>query len=244
MTHNVLITGASGGIGFACAEEFAKKGYGIAFGASRESEKARAKFEKIKESGVPALYLPFDVTDSNAVASAYEKAAGSLGFIDTLVLSAGVAKQELFQLTSEEEYDRIMDVNVKGAFLTAKAFLPRMISEKRGNIIFISSMWGEVGGSCEVVYSASKAALIGMTKALAKEVAPSGIRVNCVSPGVIETDMTLPLGRDTLETLASDTPLGRNGVPEDAANAVAFLCSDNASFITGQTLGVNGGLVI
>ena len=244
MEHNVMITGASGGIGFACALEFAKLGYGVAFCASRESEKAVNEFNKLAKSGARCVFLPFDIKDESAVSDAAAGAEKALGFIDTLVCCAGVAKQELFQYTSESEYDRVMDTNVKGSFLAAKALLPGMISEKRGNVIFISSMWGETGGSCEVIYSASKAAVIGMTKALAKEVAPSCVRVNCVSPGVIVTDMTLPLGEDTLSSLASETPLGRNGSPEDVASAVAFLCSEQASFITGQILGVNGGLVI
>lgn len=243
MDHNVLITGASGGIGCACAEELAKLGFGIAFGASRDSEKAREKFRSLKETGTTCVYLPFDVKDENAVLSAVKEAKSALGYIDTLICCAGVAKQELFQFTTEQDYDRIMDINVKGSFLCAKALLPDMINEKRGNIVFVSSMWGEVGGSCEVVYSASKAALIGMTKALAKEVAPSGVRVNCVSPGVIITDMTAPLGEETLASLADETPLGRNGAPRDVANAVSFLCSDSASFITGQVLSVNGGFI-
>jgi len=244
MKHNVLITGASGGIGHAVALLFAERGYNVAYCASRESEKAEKGYAKIRAICENSLFLPFDVKDAGAVAAACKRAREELGSIDALILCAGVAKQELFQYTSESDYDRIMDINVKGAFLTAKELLPDMIAKKSGSIVFVSSMWGQVGGSCEVVYSASKAALIGMTKALAKEVAPSGVRVNCICPGVIETDMTFPLGRDTLDSLAAETPLGRNGDPEDIAKAALFLCSDDASFITGQVIGINGGLVI
>jgi len=244
MVNNVLITGASGGIGFACAEEFSRLDYGIAFCASCDSPKARDKFAQIQKTARAAVYLPFDVRDEKAVNEAVVAATRELGDIDTLVCCAGVTKQELFQFTSEEDYDRIMDINVKGSFLAARSLLPGMISNKRGNIVFVSSMWGEVGASCEVVYSASKAAVIGMTKALAKEVAPSCIRVNCVSPGVIETEMTRPLGAETLASLSNDTPLGRYGMPSDVAGITAFLCSDNCSFITGQIIGVNGGFII
>lgn len=244
MSKKVLITGASRGIGAACALKFAKEGYSVALCGSSLSPKAEKTLSEVKEYDKNAIFLPFDVRNAEEVEKAVSAALSHMGSIDILVNCAGAARQELFQYTDEKTYDDIMDTNVKGAYLVTKAVLPQMISQKSGNVIFISSMWGEVGASLEVIYSSSKAALIGMTKALAKEVAPSGIRVNCVSPGVITTDMTLPLGEEVLSDLAAETPLGRNGTPYDVAEAVYFLASESSSFITGQNIGVNGGFVI
>lgn len=237
-----LITGASRGIGRAVALKLSEMGYAIAV-ACRNKDAGEETVALIERKGGRAILCLGDVRSERDVTSMVT-AAKTLGEIELLVPCAGVAYQNLFQFTDTETYEMIMDTNVKGAYLTARTLLPDMIARRCGNIIFISSMWGEVGGSCEVIYSASKAALIGMTKALAKEVGPSGIRVNCIAPGVILTDMTAPLGSQTLAELASDTPLCRNGTPEDVASAVAFLASDRSSFITGQTLGVNGGLVV
>lgn len=237
-----LVTGASGGIGKAIALKLAQSGYAVALGC-RNTDAAEAVAHTIRQNGGTTLVCPADVTDYASVKAMVESAR-TLGRIELLVPAAGVAYQDLFQYTDEATYDRIMDTNVKGAYLTAKEVLPEMISARSGNIVFISSMWGEVGASCEVVYSASKAALIGLTKALSKEVGPSGIRVNCVSPGVIRTPMTEPLGEEALSSLAEEAPLGRIGSPEEVADAVLFLSGDAASFITGQILGVNGGLVI
>ncbi len=237
-----LVTGASGGIGKAIAVTLAQNGYAVVLGCRRK-EAAEETASAIRQSGGSALVFPGDVTDAASV-EAMVAAAQTLGRIELLVPAAGIAYQNLFQYTDEETYDRIMDTNVKGAYLAAKAVLPHMIAQGSGSIVFISSMWGEVGASCEAVYSASKAALIGLCKALAKEVGPSGIRVNCVSPGVIRTPMTEPLGEDTLSALAEETPLCRIGTPDEIADAVWFLASPRAAFITGQVLGVNGGFVI
>lgn len=238
----VLITGASRGIGAACAKKFASNGFSeIINYRSCEENAENVKNECISLGSSKVITLKADVSKSDDVDTLYSEATNQLGFIDTLVLNAGVASYGLFQDVSEEEFDRVMNTNVKGVFLTAKKFIPQMISNRRGNIIILSSVWGQVGGSCEVVYSASKAALIGMTKALAKELGPSGIRVNCVAPGVVETDMVTSLGSETLASLAEDTPLCRNASPEEIANAVYFLASNEASFITGQVLAVNGG---
>ncbi|MDC0700747.1 SDR family oxidoreductase, partial [Blautia wexlerae] len=164
--------------------------------------------------------------------------------VDVLVNNAGIAQQKLFTDLTDTDWDRIFAVDVKGVFLCCQAALPHMIHEKRGAIVNISSMWGQVGASCEVHYSAAKAAVIGLTKALAKELGPSQIRVNCIAPGVIATEMNDLLGAETLEALREETPLEAIGTAEQVADAVRFLASDQASFITGQVLGVNGGMVI
>lgn len=234
-----IVTGASGGIGSAIAIALAKAGYAVAVGCRNTAAGAEV-VDTIRSQGGTALLCPCDVTDADSVREMV-RSARSLGDVSLLVPAAGIAYQNLFQYTDEETYDRLMNTNVKGAYLAAREVLPDMISRQAGNIIFISSVWGEVGGSLEVVYSASKAALIGLTKALAKEVGPSKIRVNCVSPGVIRTAMTAPLGEETLDALAEETPLSRIGTAEEVASAVVFLASDAASFITGQILGVNGG---
>lgn len=244
MSKTALITGASGGIGSACAAALARDGYNIAVHYNSDRDGAINTMKRVFSPYLKAAAYKADLTDSASVAAMAKAAFSEFESIDTLVLCAGVAYQNLFQFTDEATYDKLMDTNVKSAYLTIKEFLPHMIERKSGNIIIISSMWGEVGASCEVIYSAAKAALIGMTKALAKEVAPSGIRVNCITPGVILTKMVEPLGQETLDELANDTPLGRNGTPQDVANTVAWLASDNSSFVTGQIIGVNGGLVI
>ncbi len=237
-----IVTGASGGIGSAIAITLARHGYAVAIGCRNTTAGERVA-DTIRKEGGSAVVCPCDVCDAGAVRSMVNTAR-SLGEISLLVPAAGIAYQNLFQYTDEETYDLLMDTNVKGAYLATKEVLPYMIAQKEGNIIFISSIWGEVGGSLEAVYSASKAALIGLTKALAKEVGPSGIRVNCVSPGVIRTAMTAPLGEETMDLLAEETPLSRIGSPEEVADAVAFLADGKASFITGQILGVNGGFGI
>lgn len=244
MSKTALITGASGGIGSACAAALAKDGYNIAVHYNTDRDGAIATMKRVFSPYLKNAAYKADLTDAQSVSAMAKAALSESGSIDTLVLCAGAAYQNLFQFTDEATYDMLMDVNVKSAYLTIKEFLPSMIERKSGNIILISSMWGEVGASCEVIYSTAKAALIGMTKALAKEVAPSGIRVNCVTPGVILTKMVRPLGQETLDELANDTPLGRNGVPADVADAVSWLASERSSFVTGQIIGVNGGLVI
>ncbi len=239
---NVLITGGSRGIGAACAKKFASRGFSAVINYRSSEDSAESVKNECLSLGSPkALTVKADISKASEADILYEKATEQLGFIDTLVLNAGVASYGLFQDASEEEFDRVMNTNVKGAFLVAKKFIPKMISERRGNIIILSSVWGQVGGSCEVIYSASKAALIGMTKALAKELGPSGIRVNCVAPGVVETDMVASLGIETLAALAEYTPLCRNASAQEIADAVYFLASNEASFITGQVLAVNGG---
>lgn len=238
-----LITGASRGIGRAAALRFAHAGYTVGIGC-RDTSAGEETARLIKEAGGNSVIFSADLRKRAEVEYAYRIFKDKVGAPSVLVNCAGVASWELFQLTEESEYDRVMDSNVRSAYLLTKEVLPDMISNKSGSVIFVSSMWGQVGAACEVIYSASKAALIGMTKALAKEVGPSGIRVNCVCPGVIITDMTSSLGEETLSALAADTPLGRNGEASDVAESVYWLSSDSASFITGEIIGVNGGFAI
>ena len=174
----------------------------------------------------------------------FQKANAAFGPVHILINNAGISRFGLFTDIGEEEWDEVMDTNCKGMYLCCKEALPHMISDKDGAIVNISSMWGQVGASCEVHYSASKAAVIGLTKALAKELGPSNVRVNCVAPGVIQTDMLANVAPDIQRELAEDTPLMRLGTPGDIAKTVCFLCSREAGFITGQVLGVNGGFVI
>lgn len=239
----VWITGATGGIGRACALAFAKAGWAVGIGC-RSTEKGAALLSEVEQLGGSGVLCPGDVRQSDEVRRSLETLQNAFGTPDALIACAGIAYQNLFQYTDEETYTHLMDTNVKGSYLAIKEALPAMIRRGSGTIVTLSSMWGQVGGSCEVIYSASKAAIIGMTKALAKEVAPSGIRVNCVSPGVILTDMTAPLGKEVLSDLAEETPLGRIGTPLDVANAVLWLCREDSSFITGQIIGVNGGFVV
>ena len=240
-----LITGASGGIGTAIAEGFACAGYGLVLHYHKGEERAKALAARLAQTySVPALPLQADLSDTGAVQAMFERAAEEFGFIDTLVNNAGIAEQKLFTDLTDEDWDRMIDVNLSGTFRTCRAALPEMIRRKQGTIINVSSMWGQVGASCEVAYSAAKAGVIGLTKALAKEVAPSGITVNCIAPGAIRTPMLDCFTEEDLAALAEETPVGRIGTPEDVAASCVFLASEGARFITGQVLGVNGGFVI
>lgn len=234
-----LVTGGSRGIGRATVELLAKKGWHVAF-CYRENESAADEVR----AATGAVAYKVDISDSKAVADMVSDLQKRFGHIDLLVNNVGVASQRLFTDITDEEWKNTFDVNVNGAFYATSAVLPDMIKRKSGNIIFVSSMWGVSGGSCEVHYSATKAALIGMTKALAKEVGPSGIRVNCVAPGVIETDMNAHLSADDMAALAEETPLCRIGKADEVAKAVEFLAEDGSAFITGQVLSVDGGIIV
>ena len=244
MKKTVLITGAAGGIGRAAAIAFAKAGYNIAVHYNKSREAAERLCTELEGLGAKAVPVQADISDRKAVEKMFEQARTVLGNIGILVNNAGIAGQALFSDITEEMWDRMFDVNVKGAYLCTQAVLPDMIHEKWGRIINISSMWGISGASCEVHYSASKAALIGFTKALAKEVGLSGITVNCIAPGVIDTQMNGHLSPEIIEELKNETPLNRIGTPEDAAEAILFLASEKSSFITGQVLSVDGGFVL
>lgn len=237
----VLITGASRGIGAAIAEAFAEAGYFPIINYTKNNSAAQALSQKIQDKfNIKSLVYKCDVSDSEAV----RKMFGEIGEIDVLVNNAGISQQKLFTDITDEDWRKMMSVNLDGVFYCSREALKGMIKRKSGSIINVSSMWGEVGASCEVHYSASKSAVIGLTKALAKEVAPSNIRVNCIAPGVIDTDMMKDFDDETRNALVEETPLLRLGKPEDIANAAVFLASEKASFITGQTLSVNGGFVI
>ncbi|MBR5501264.1 MAG: 3-oxoacyl-ACP reductase FabG [Clostridia bacterium] len=240
----VIITGASRGIGAATAKVFAQKGYDIVLNYCHSQQKAEdlAAFLR-KEYHVQVLPMQADVSNPKEAETFIRSAMVVWGTPSVLVNNAGIAQQKLFTDITWEEYQTMMNTNAGGVFSCCKAVLPAMIHEKKGAIVNVSSMWGVSGASCEVHYSASKAAVIGLTKALAKEVGPSGITVNCVAPGVIDTEMNGQLSQETLNGLAEETPLSRLGTPEDIARAIYFLASSDAAFITGQVLTVDGGIL-
>ena len=244
MAKTILITGGSRGIGRACVELFARRGWRAVFLCRTRADAAKMLVDKLRAEGCDAEYFLCDVSDRTRVDEVVGEILRRCHRIDALVNNAAISQIKLFTDLTPEDWRRMFAVNVDGVFNCTQAVLGGMISEKSGAIVNISSMWGQVGASCEVAYSAAKAAVIGLTKALAKEVGPSGVRVNCVCPGVIDTDMNAALDEETRAALRDETPLERIGAPEDVARAVAYLCSEEASFITGQILGVNGGMII
>ena len=238
-----LITGASAGIGATYAERLARRGHDLLL-VARDIQRLEAMAGRLSQDyGVKVEVLKADLNDKTEL-KAVEDRLRSDGELGLLVNNAGVAGQALFQDISEELWRRYFSVNVDGAFHTIQAVLPHMLHQHAGCIVNISSIWGQRGASCEVTYSCTKAALIGLTRSLAMELAPTHIRVNCVAPGVIRTDMLDALPPEVLPQLAQETPLGRLGTPEDIAHAVAFLAGDGASFITGQVLTCDGGFIL
>jgi len=242
MKKVALITGAAGGIGQAICEAFAKDGYDVALHYSSSQKRAEEIARRLKsEYGVRAEIFAADFSEDEEVKTLAKRVLASFGKIDILVNNAGVAYQTLFQLADEKKIKEVMDVNLMSAISLTKEILPAMISNKCGKIINISSMWGISGASCEVHYSAAKSGLIGFTKALAKEVGPCGITVNCVAPGFIDTKMNGNLDKEAVREIIDCTPVGRAGTGEDVAELVRFLAGDKAEFITGQVISVDGG---
>lgn len=241
MNKSVIITGAAGGIGSAAARLFAQNGYSVLLNYCHSRTQAETLESELRSAGYDAFAVKADIADASQVKAMFKAGLERFGSLDVLVNNAGIAQQKLFTDITPEDYDNMFDINVKGCFHCCQNALPPMIRQKKGKIINISSVWGISGASCEVHYSASKAAVIGLTKALAKEVAPSNIQVNCIAPGVIDTAMNAGFSSETMEQLAIETPLGRLGTPEDVAELILFLASDKSNFITGQVIGVDGG---
>ena len=239
-----LITGGSRGIGAAAACLFARRGWGVAVGYEKSEAAARALVRELEGLGVPALSVRADVADAEQVREMVDSVLEKFCQLDILVCSAGISHVGLISQIAENEWRRLFAVNVDGVHHCCQAVLPHMLERKSGSIVTVSSMWGQVGASCEAAYSAAKGAVIAYTKALAKELGPSNIRVNCVAPGVIDTEMNAHLSQADLSALADETPLGRIGTPAEAASAIAFLASEEASFLTGQVVAPNGGLVV
>lgn len=235
----ILISGGARGIGAACVRKFASDGHSVAFIYRSAHEAAKRLAD---ECGAVAICA--DISKPNEAREAVAKAVEALGGIDVLVNNAGIAQIKMFCDITDEDLANMLNTNLSSAFYVTRAALSSMVSQKWGRIINIGSMWGKVGASCEVHYSASKAGLRGMTMALAKELGPSNITVNAVEPGVIATDMNASLDEETLRELCDETPLCRIGKPEDVANLVEFLASEEASFITGQIIGVDGGFAV
>jgi|WP_325181854.1 3-oxoacyl-[acyl-carrier protein] reductase len=244
MRKSALITGASRGIGRAIAIALAREGWPVCVNFLERRDAAESLVSELRAQGRAAMAFQADVADRGAVEAMVRAAAEELGPVELLVNNAGISHQGLFQDLGDADWARLLAVNLTGPRNAVLAALPHMLSEKRGSIVNISSIWGLRGGSCEAAYAATKAGVIGLTRSLALELAPSGIRVNCVAPGCVETDMVRVLGEETRAMLVEETPLGRLGRPEDIAEAVAFLASEKAAFITGQVLTADGGFIV
>lgn len=240
----VLITGGARGIGKAMSKAFAKEGYNVLVNFNKSENGAKELYTILNEKNFSVKLFKADISNREDVEDMVDYCIKEFGGLDVLVNNAGVSQDKLFTDITDEDWDNMMNINLKGSFYCSQVALKYMISEKKGNIINISSIWGISGASCEVHYSITKAGIIGMTKALAKEVAPSNIRVNSIAPGVINTDMLSGYNEEDIDVLVEETPLMRLGTPEDIANCAIFLASDKSNFITGQVISPNGGFVI
>lgn len=245
-TNHVFITGGSRGIGAAAVLAFARAGYDVAFTYNAHPDAAEAVLRRAAAAAQGGRFLAIqaDAGDSAQVQAAVEQAQRELGSLQVLVCNAGIAQVKLFTDTTDEDWHRMMAVDLDGAFYACRAVLPGMVHQKYGRVLLVSSMWGQTGGSCEVAYSAAKAGLIGLGKALAKEEGPSGITVNVIAPGVIDTDMMAGFTAEDRAALAEETPVERLGTADEIARTMVFLADEASGYITGQVLGVNGGLVI
>ena len=239
-----VVTGGASGIGETIVRALCRDGFAVAINYNRSEAQALALASELCAAGNNVIAVKADVSSSTEVNEMINAVKTKLGTPNVLVNNAGIAQQKLFTDITDEDWNRMIGINLTGAFNTCRAVLPFMIHEKSGKIINISSMWGQVGASCEVHYSAAKAGLIGLTKALAQETAPSGITVNCVAPGAVNTKMMADFTQEDINCLCDEIPLGRLGKAEEIADIVAFLASDRAEYITGQVIGVNGGMVI
>ena len=245
MSNHVLITGASRGIGAATARLFAREGWDVALNYNKSQMEAEALAAELSGLGGKAVPIQADVSVPEEAARLVREAEEVLDGLDAIICNAGIAlPQQLLTDTTPEQWRRLMSADLDGVFYTLRAAIPGLVRQKRGAIVTVSSMWGITGGSCEAPYSAAKAGVIGLTRALAKELGPSGIRVNCVAPGVIDTDMNGHLSPEELAALGEEAPLCHIGTTEEVAQAIYFLATERASFITGQVLAVDGGMVI
>ena len=240
LLKTAIVTGGGTGIGKACAIALNQQGYNVVICYNKSEIEATQLSNSLNNS----IIIKADLNDENQINNMVAQTIRTFGTVEVLVNNAGISEQKMFCDITCEDWDNMFNTNVRSMFLTSKAVLPYMINKKFGKIINISSMWGQVGSSCEVHYSASKSAIIGFTKALAKEVGLSNINVNCIAPGVIKTDMNNNLLEETISALKDETPLNRIGTPENIADMVVFLSEEKSNFITGQIIGVNGGMVI
>ena len=243
MKKQVLVTGANKGIGYEIARHLGKSGWQVVVGARCEDRALKAMEALRAEGADVAGWQYVNLADNGEIEVSAREIAEKYPGLSLLVNNAGIAQQKLFTDITPEEWQHMLDVNLSGAFHLCQLALPGMIRRKAGRILTVSSMWGQTGGSCEVHYSAAKSALIGLTKALARELAPSNIQVNCIAPGVIDTKMNASLGEETLELLKEESPMGRFGTPKEVAHLMLFLAGDGSDFITGQTIGIDGAFI-